>query len=134
MSRRHPKSKSSGGRFARLPLSLMGHPAVQTLTHAMFRVLTLLAAAYNGHNNGALGVTANQAKQAGGISRATLYGALRELESRGLIEKTYEASRIPPRPTMYAVTWLAIDDTDYSKATKHPSHAYRDWKPRKEAA
>jgi hypothetical protein len=134
MSRRHPKRKTSSGRFAMIPLAVFQHVAVQTLTHAMFRVLISLAAAFNGHNNGALGVTAAQAKESGGISRATLYGALRELESRGLIEKTFEASRVPPRPTMYALSWLAINDTDYSKATPRPSHAYRDWKPRREAA
>ena len=134
MSRRHPKKKLSSGRFARLPVSVLEHAAVTTLSHAAFRVLVLLAAAYNGHNNGALGVTARQASSAGVGSDKTLYRALRDLESRGLVLQTYPASRVPPRPTMYALSWLSIDDTEYSRLTRTASHDYRDWKPSRAAA
>ena len=134
MSRRNPKRSSGGGRFAKLPLSLLKHVAVTNLSHAEHRVLVLLTAAYNVYNNGALGITSSQAREFGIRSNNTLYGALQELEARGLIERTFHASRIPPRPTMYALTWVAVNDTDYSKATQRPSHAYRDWKPQDEAA
>jgi hypothetical protein len=129
MSRRHPKRKTSGGRFAMVPVAVLEHIAVRSLSHAAFRVLVLLAAAYNGRNNGALGVTAGQAAESGVGSRNTLYQALHELEARGLIVQTYPASRVPPRPTMWALTWKAIDDTEWSRQTTTPSHAYRGWKP-----
>jgi hypothetical protein len=106
---------------------VLGHPAVVTLDHAPFRVLVLLAAQFNGYNNGALGLSKQQAATQN-ITNKTLYKALRALESRGLIETTYPASRVPPRPTMYAITWLAVDDTDYSRATRVPSHSYTEWK------
>jgi hypothetical protein len=134
MSRRHPKRKTSSGRFAMVPVSVLEHIAVRTLSHAAFRVLVLLAAAYNGGNNGALGVTAGQAEASGVGSRNTLYRALHELEGRGLIVQTYAASRVPPRPTMWAVTWKAVDDTEWSRKTTTPAHAYRDWKPSRAVA
>lgn len=128
MSRRHPKRKNSNGRFAMIPLVVMQHVAVTSLSHAAFRVLLLLCAAYNGRNNGALGVTAGQAAESGIGSRNTLYRALHEIAARGLIVQTYPASRVPPRPAMWALTWLSVDDTEYSSKTRIPSHAYRSWK------
>jgi hypothetical protein len=126
--------KKTGGRFARLPLMVLETLAVTTLNHAAFRVLVLLAAQYNGHNNGAIGLTANQASEAGISSDRTLYRSLRELQERQLIDETYPASRVPPRPTMWALTWMPLDNTAYSNETKRPTHAYKDWRPGRSAA
>lgn len=134
MSRRHPSRKTSSGRFAMLPLIVLEHVSVRTLGHAAFRLLVLLAACYNGKNNGALGVTASQVADAGFTNRRTLYRSFRELEQRGLIVRTYPASRVPPRPTMYALTWLPLNDTDYSQSSRVPAHQYRDWSPKHAAA
>ena len=127
MSRRHPRRKTGSGRFARLPLTVLEHVSVTTLSHATFRVLILLAAQFTGYSNGALGITKNQALEQG-IANRTLYRALRTLEDRGLTERTYHASRTPPRPTMYALAWLPIDDTAYSTGTRLPSRAWLEWK------
>ena len=128
------KARKIRGRFAMIPIDVMKHPSTSTLSHAAFRVLVLLAGAYSGHNNGALGVTAGQAAESGVGSRNTLYRALRELESRGLILKTYSASRVPPRPTMWAITWVSVDDTEWSRKTTTAAHTYRTWKPLRAAA
>ena len=128
------RRKLGVGRFARLPVAVLEHITVTTLTHAAFRVLVLLAAQFTGFNNGALGITAKQATNAGIGSNKTLYKSLRELELRRLVELTYPASRVPPRPTMWALTSLPLDDTQYSKSTRTPSHAYRNWKPERSAA
>lgn len=111
-----------------LPLKVLGHESVRTLNHAAFRVMTLMAAQFTGYNNGALGLTPAQAAESGISSDKTFYRAIRELEARGLIERTYHASRVPPRPTMYALTWVSIDDTEYSSKTRLPSQGYREWK------
>ena len=129
MSRRHPRRKTTPGRFAMLPLTVLDTAAVKTLSHAAFRILVLMAAQYNGGNNGALGITRIQAAVNGIGSHHTLYSALRTLEERGLIEQTYPASRVPPRPTMYALTWRSIDDTSWSRSTRIAAHTYRDWQP-----
>ena len=126
--------KAKGKRFAMLPLIVLDSQAVTTLSHAAFRVLVLLTAQFNGHNNGALGITAEQASGAGIGSNRTLYHSLAELEARRLILATYPASRVPPRPKMWALTWFALDDTRYSNATIKPTHAYREWKPEINAA
>ena len=127
MSRRHPKRKSGAGRFAMLPVRVLATQAVTTLNHAQFRILVLLAAQFDGRNNGALGLTRSQAANNGISSNNTLYGALRELEIRGLIEQTYPASRVPPRPSMYCLTWLPVNDTSWSQASRVPTHGYREW-------
>ena len=129
MTRRHPKRKTTSGRFAMLPLRVLATPAVTSLSHAGFRVMALLASQYTGFNNGGLGLTAAQAAHAGIRSDKTFYKALRELEERGLIERTYQASRVPPRPAMYALCWISIDDTEYSQSRRLPSHSYREYQP-----
>lgn len=129
MARKHFKRKTGTGRFAKLPIAVLEHVSVRTLPHAAFRLLVLIAAAFNGFNNGALVITASQAEAAGIGSRHTFYAGLRELEGRGLIETCYPASRVPPRPTMYAVTWMPLNDTQFSRKTSTPTHAYRTWQP-----
>lgn len=129
MSRRDPRRKRGGGRFARLPVVVLEHVAVRTLSHSAFRVLVLLVAQYHGGNNGALGITPSQASTSGVGSRHTLYKSLRELEARGLIEMTYPASRTPPRPTMWAITWEAVDATDYSTSTRRAARTFERWSP-----
>lgn len=126
-----PKAKRRQGvrQFALLPADLLTHRAVVSLDHGAFRVMVLVAGQYRGHNNGALGLTAGQARVAGIGSAHTFYSALRKLTERGLIECTYPASRIPPRPAMFALTWQAVDATKYTAATRTPTHAYRDWQP-----
>lgn len=111
-------------RGAWLPLKVLTNPGVQAMSHAEFRVLVMLTAEYNGHNNGALGVTKAQAAT-NGISNRTLYRALRKLEETGVITKTYPASRTPPRPTMYGLTWWALDDTKYTQSTRKPERIFR---------
>lgn len=123
--------RPSGQRFAMLPVDLVMHVSVTTLDHAAFRVLVVLATEYRGKNNGAVGITRAQAKAAGVGGKNTLYRALKNLIDRGLIEITSHASRVPPRPAMYSMAWLPVDDTEHSIRTRTPSHNYRSWTPEK---
>lgn len=123
------KGRKIRGNFAHLPCEVMNHAAVATLTHAQFRVLVLMAGQFNGHNNGAIGLTAEQAKKQGISSENTYRAALKVLEERGLIESTYPASRVPPRPKMYALTWRPVEKTKYSDPRRMATNAYRGWKP-----
>ena len=123
------KGRKIRGNFAMLPCAVLVHPSVTTLSHAQFRILVLMAGQYNGRNNGQLGLTAAQAADQGIGSERTLYAALKVLERRGLIERTHPASRIPPRPTMYAVTWRAVDQTEYTNARTRSSDAFLAWQP-----
>lgn len=126
-----PTRKSGVRQFALLPVDLLMDKSVTTLSHADFRVMVLLAGQYRGHNNGALGLTAEQARRAGIGSDNTLYRALKELAERGLIEQVHPASRVPPRPAMYAISWKPVDETRYTTAARTPSFSYRTWTPPK---
>lgn len=107
-----------------VPLKVLGQSSVIGLSHASFRVLVLLAGQYDGHNNGALGLSKTQAKSQS-VSNKTLYKALAKLEEIDVIRETYPASRVPPRPTMYSLTWVKMDDTDWSQATRVPARTFR---------
>ena len=124
MSRRDGKHKSGRGRFARLPLTVLADDDVVTLSHAEFRVLVLLTAQYHGGNNGALGLTMAQAEKQNIRSNNTLYRALATLEERLIIEQTYPASRVPPRPTMYALTWVPMNETAWTSETRIPRRIF----------
>ncbi|TQE98268.1 MAG: hypothetical protein FKY71_14740 [Spiribacter salinus] len=121
------KGRRIRGRFAHLPHAVMNHPVVSSLSHAQFRVLMLMAGQFDGHNNGALGLTAKQAANQGIGSERTFYSALAELERRGLIERTHPPSRVPPRPTMYALGWRGLDPTEYTRHQAAPSNVWMQW-------
>ncbi len=113
-----------GDRFSMMPLKVMADPGVVKLTHATFRVLVTLAGQYNGGNNGALGLTQKQAA-ARNISNKTLYKALARLEKIDIICITRRASRVPPRPAMFSLTWVSLDNTEYSQETRTPARLFR---------
>jgi hypothetical protein len=104
-------------------------PAVVDLDHATFRLLVLLAAEFTGSNNGALGLTRQQARERGVRSADAHSRGLAELEKRGLIVMTAQAARNPSRPTQYALTWRPLNDTKHTSATRTPSFDYRTWAP-----
>lgn len=110
-----------------LPHDLLNSEAVKTLSHSGYRLMVLFAAQYDGSNNGALGLTPGQAAKNGIRSQTTFYKVLQELEEHAILERTHEASRVPPRPTMYALTWIPVNDTEYSLAKRVPTRAYKAW-------
>lgn len=129
MAKHRPGRRNTGDRFARIPRDLMRHPAVATLNHAAFRALVLLAGEYHGGNNGAIAIAPEQAAELGIGSKNTLYAAFKTLQERGLIHRTDPGAKNPPRPQSFALEWLRLDDTEYSRKTPRASHAYKNWKP-----
>lgn len=114
-------------RSAEIPVEVLEVPAVFTLRHSEFRVLVAFCAAYDGRNNGSLAVTIDRAAELG-ISRNGLRRAQKKLEARRLLIRTRTGSRIPPRPHLYALSWLPIDPGDHGlPPTSVPSNAYLDW-------
>lgn len=123
------KRKKKSGRFLMLPATVLDSAAFRSLSHAEVRVLILLAADYDGSNNGGLALTRSQARARGIGSNATLDSGLRQLEQCGLITRTDPGMMRPPKPARFAVTWKPTDKTNF---TKHSAagHEYRHWKPK----
>ncbi|WP_120993158.1 MarR family transcriptional regulator [Stutzerimonas urumqiensis] len=95
-----------------LPKALMAHPDFRELSGSALKVLMLLGSQYNGHNNGDLAATHTMMGAWGGMAKATLAAALRELQERNLIARTrqHNRSRDGARPALFAFTWLPIDE------------------------
>jgi hypothetical protein len=112
---------SDGERFARMTESLLQCPAVTTLSHAAFRVLTVLTigARAPGLNskkdsgrNGIQAITGTHARKFGFTGRDTVHRALNELLERGLIVKTRDGHKNKTHFALYAVAWLPITHRD----------------------
>lgn len=74
------------------------------------RLLLDLARQYNGRNNGDLSATFSVMRKRGWTSKGTIERMIKELLDRGWICVTRPGGK--HRPTLYAVTWLPIDDCD----------------------
>src|SRR5690606_29953608 len=98
------------GPFAMLPDEVLRSDACRTLPHPAYRVLVMVAAQYYGQNNGSLTLTRRTAAEYGVGNPHTLDASFRELEARGLIQRTRPGSRLPPRAAMYAISWRPIND------------------------
>lgn len=118
------KRQKQRGRFLMLPATVFESPAFRSLSHAEVRVLILLATDYDGGNNGRLALTRSQARLGGVGSNATLDSSLRVLEQRGFIIRTDPGRMRPPQPARFALTWQAMDKTEYSSQGA-AGHAYR---------
>jgi hypothetical protein len=122
MNRKRQRMKGrfggEGERFARMTQTLLEHPSVTSLSHAAFRVLTVLAVgAYApgldvAGNNGTQAMTASHAKRYGFNSHDTLSRALKALLERGLIVKTRAGCRNKRGFSLYAMGWLPITHRD----------------------
>lgn len=100
--------RRESGTFTRLPHAVMDSENFHALSGAAVKVLLILARQLNGRNNGDLCATFSIARKGGIASQETLFHALRELEHYGLIELTRRGGR--HAPSLYAVTWLGIDE------------------------
>lgn len=122
--------RSTSGRFALLPLSVIKDPAVTTLDPAVRWVLVALAGQFSGGNNGAISLTLAVAREYGIRSSDTLRRGLGVLRERRLIELTFQGSYVPPKPARFALNWLPLNQTEWTCATRVASHAYKQELPR----
>lgn len=117
--------KSGSKRFAAIPDALLRCEAVRTLTPAVHKILVVMAARFNGSNNGALTLSRATAKEYGMTSNQTLDRGLGILQERGLILMTFPGSYQPPLPARYAIAWRPYDDTEYSRKGMIPNDYLR---------
>lgn len=95
-----------------LPKALMAQADFRDLSPSALKVLMVLGYQYNGRNNGDLAATHTMMESWGGMAKATLAGALKELQERNLITRTrqHNRSRDGARPALFALSWEGIDE------------------------
>jgi len=124
MSKRNTNLKGRKIKDKFLPLfySLLHHRDFKSLSSRATKLLIDIGAPYNGYNNGDLAATMSLMKERGWNSNDQLQKAKNELLAKNLIIITRQGGR--KRPTLYALTWLPIDDCngklDIESTTKAP--------------
>ena len=97
------------------------------LSHMAAHLLDNLTAQFNGSNNGDLSAAPKIMKLYGWTSQGSIHNALTELLALGFIEQTRQGGR--NKCSLYAVTWLAIDDCK-GKLDVNPTRVASNlWKP-----
>lgn len=119
------QAKRERGGFVALPFMVLRSQAFFMLSAHAVKLLFDLLAAYNGNNNGDLCAAWKLMQPRGWKSRDTLDKAKAELEAKQFIERTRQGGR--NIPTLYAVTFFAIDECGGKLDVKHagtPSGAW----------
>ena len=97
------------------------------LSHMSAHLLDNLFAQYNGSNNGDLSAAPAITELYGWSSQGSVQKALTELLAKGFIELTRQGGK--NKCSLYAVTWLAIDDCGGKLAGLPTRVASNLWKP-----
>lgn len=130
MSRRRPRLP---GRFAAIPLDILGSEAWKTLPHAARTVLTILAAQYNGIENGVQNLHRATCRRYG-IEHSHTHRMTHVLEERGLIVNTYRARYSTSKArvaSQWALGWRDIthrNNSELGRVEKAPNK-WVDWHP-----
>jgi hypothetical protein len=97
------------------------------LSHMAAHLLDNLTAQFNGTNNGDLSAAPKIMTLYGWSSQGSLHKALVELLALGCIEQTRQGGK--NQCSLYAVTWLAIDDCKGKLDVRPTKVASNLWKP-----
>lgn len=120
------KGRAESGSFFAWPRTVAESAAYRYASAHGIKLLNDLCFQFRGSNNGDLSAAWGIMKAHGWKSRDTLHKALRELLELGLIEKTRQGGKHVC--SLYALTWLAIDECggklDVS-ATRIPSGLWK---------
>ena len=92
----------------KLPHKVIKSDAFTSLTGKAPLLLMVVAAKFNGRNNGDLCVTYAEAYREYGWARGTIAQAFEQLADRGLLVRTRKGGRNVS--SLYALGWLPIDD------------------------
>jgi hypothetical protein len=113
MDRRKAKGRRESGIFVPLPCSVLNHPNFTRLSAKAVKLLIDMVSQLRfrsggTRNNGDLTATWSILKERGWKSRDSLHLSLQELLYYGFIKLTRQGGR--HLPSLYAVTWWAIDE------------------------
>lgn len=120
------KGRREVGTFMRVPCVVLDSPNFCALSTKAKALILDIGARYNGFNNGDLAAPWSWMKQRGWRSKDTLHRAIAELQHFGMIEQTRQGGL--HGPSLYAFTWMAIDQCKVRLDVPATSVASAKWK------
>ena len=124
--RRRNKGRAESGSFVIVPHAVLEHPNYMTLSARAVKLLMDIYAQYRGKNNGDLCAAFTTMRQRGWRSKDQLQKAKDELLEVGWLIVTRQGGR--NMPTLYAVTFQAIDECNGKLDVKPTAAAPGNWK------
>jgi len=103
--------RKAKGRFAGIPFAVIRTKQYAALSGSEVKLLIDLLEQYNGSNNGKLSPTISLMEKRG-WAKATLWRAKTGLIKKGFLVVTRQGWKRRGKPTLVAITWNAIDETD----------------------
>lgn len=133
-NRQKVKGRRTGHTFAAKPHNIfradcknkIPSPA-SVLSHKAAHLLDNLIAQYDGKNNGDLSAAPKIMKLYGWTSQGSVHSSIVELIASGFIEQTRQGGK--NQCSLYAVTWLAIDECNGKLDFNSTKVASNLWKP-----
>ena len=131
MTVRNEKRRRNMGRqttqpFLSLPHNVLDHDSFRTLSPRATKLLIDIAAQYRGCNNGDLCAPLSVMRKRGWKSNDQLFKARNELLDRELILTSRQGGR--NKASLFALTWLQIDDCQGKLDTPSTDVAPHNWK------
>lgn len=123
------KGRRESGSFVALPHAVIGGDEWAALSAQAVKLLLDLYSQYKGNNNGDLTLAWSIMKPRGWKSKDTLYRARDELMAAGWIVCARQGGR--HIPSLYAVTWQAIDECGGKLDIAETSAPLGTWKNKK---
>lgn len=129
-NRQKHKGRKESGTFSLIPHAVQDSPNWQACGGTAIKLLCDLVRQYNGRNNGDLCASIGLLRSRGWNSPDTLRWAIRELRHYGLLTLTRQGGL--NCASLYAVTWLAIDECGGKLDCASTVVASADWKTPRE--
>jgi hypothetical protein len=120
------KSKKPHARFAGIPHSVLYSEAYSQLGGWEVKLLLDLVVQYNGYNNGDLTTAYSLLKERGWRSPGTLQKAKKRLLELDFIQESRMGGR--NRCSLYAVTWVNVDECKGKLDIAHTNQPVKLWK------
>lgn len=125
-SRTKFKGRREGGTFTAIPHAVQDSTNWRQCSGTAIKMLCDVARQYNGRNNGDLCAALSVLKPYGWRAPETVWFALRELRHYGLLLLTRQGGL--HGPSLYALTWQAIDSCGGKLEVSSTTTAPGDWK------
>ena len=130
MVSKRARSSNNGIRYFRFYHAMADTPAWASLTCAQRCVYLALAMRFNGHNNGAIGISVRAAAVEANCNKDTATKALNILCERGFIQRTQEGAFTYKvrHSALYRLTHLPVEHGNHQMPA---TFEFRSWRPGK---